>query len=155
MIQKKVFHIQAVGMAKIFRANLSSSIHANNRANNILVLGKDFLQGVNSTTIYAEKLYSTNFTVTNKNFSLSLDYNGDNSYLFVNRKQIAKFKAADSEIVPYPLCLGNISKDFSSINATNTGLFGYVYDFSVDSRAITNNKIHDIHRYLMKKNKIV
>ena len=149
MIQKKVFHIQAVGMAKIFRANLSSSIH--DRAN----LGKDFLQGVNSTTIYAEKLYSTNFTVTNKNFSLSLDYNGDNSYLFVNRKQIAKFKAADSEIVPYPLCLGNISKDFSSINATNTGLFGYVYDFSVDSRAITNNKIHDIHRYLMKKNKIV
>ena len=28
---------------------------------------------------------------------------------------------------------------------------GYVYDFSVDYKAIANDKIHDIHRYLMKK----
>ena len=41
----------------IFGTNLSSSVHANNRANNILVLGKEFIQGVNGTTIYAEKLY--------------------------------------------------------------------------------------------------
>ena len=34
-------------------ADLSSSVHANNKANNILVLGKEFIQGVNSTTIYA------------------------------------------------------------------------------------------------------
>ena len=50
----------------IFGADLSSSVHANNRANNILVLGKEFIQGVNDTTIYAEKMCSTNFTVTNK-----------------------------------------------------------------------------------------
>ena len=72
----------------IFGADLSSSVHANNRANNILVLGKDFIQGINGTTIYAEKMYSTNFTVTNKKFCLSLHYNGDSSYLFVNGKKI-------------------------------------------------------------------
>ena len=84
-----------------------------------------------------------------KNFCLSLHYNGDNSYLFVNAKEIVKFKAKDSEVVPYPVCLAGISKDFSSSNAT--GLYGYVYDFSVDYKAITNNKIYDIHAYLMKK----
>ena len=51
-------------------------------------------------------MYSTNFTLANKKFSLSLHYNGDNSYLFVNGKEIINFKAKDSEIVPYPLCLG-------------------------------------------------
>ena len=35
----------------IFGADLSSSTHANHRANNILVLGKDFVQGINGTTI--------------------------------------------------------------------------------------------------------
>ena len=99
-------------------------------------------------------MYSTNLTVYRKKVCLSLHYNGDNSYLFANGKQIIKFKAADSEIVSYPLCLGNISKDFSSTNAQKTGLYGYVYDFSVDYKAIANNKIHDINRYLMKKKKL-
>ena len=40
----------------IFGPNLSSSSHANNKKNNILVLGKDFVQGINGTTIYAEKI---------------------------------------------------------------------------------------------------
>ena len=52
----------------IFGVDLSSSVHANNGANNILVLGREFIQGVNGTTIYAEKMYSTNLTVTNKKF---------------------------------------------------------------------------------------
>ena len=55
---------------------------------NILVVGIDFLQGINDTTIYAEKLYSINFTENNKKFCLSLHYNGDNSYLFVNGTEI-------------------------------------------------------------------
>ena len=46
----------------IFEADLSSSSHANNQKNNIFVLGKDFVQGINGTTIYAEKLYKINFT---------------------------------------------------------------------------------------------
>ena len=79
---------------------MSSSVHANNKVNNVLVLGKSFIQGINGTTIYVEKIYSTNFTVDIKIFCLSLHYNGDNSYLFVNAKEIHKFKAKDSEIVP-------------------------------------------------------
>ena len=36
--------------------------------------------------------------------------------IYFNGKEIIKFKAKDSEIVAYPLCLGNISKDFSADN---------------------------------------
>ena len=95
----------------ILGANMSSSSHANNKQNNILVLGKDFVQRINGTTIYAEKLHSINFTEKNKKFCLSLHYNAANIYLFVNGTEIHKFKAKDSEIVASPLCLGNISKD--------------------------------------------
>ena len=123
---------------------MSSSGHANNKTRNILFLGIDFIQGIDNTTIYAEKIYSTNFTVANKKFCLSLHYDGDGSYLFVNGKEIIKFKAKDSEIMPYPLCLGNISKDFSPSDILKTGLCGYVYDFSVDYWVITADKILDI-----------
>ena len=82
----------------IFGADLSSSVHANNKVNNILVLDKTFVQGINGTTVYAEKMYLTNFSVDNKKFCLGLHYNGDNSYLFVNGKEIRKFKAKDSEL---------------------------------------------------------
>ena len=127
---------------------MSSSVHANNKINNILVLGKDFTQGLNNTTIYAEKLYSINFAETNNKFCLSLHYNGANSYLFVNGTEIYRFKAKDSEIVATLLCLGIISKDFSVDNMKKTGLNGY--DFSVDCNAIAVDNILGIHKYLMK-----
>ena len=69
-------------------------------------------------------------------------------------KEIINFKAKDSQIVPYPLYLWNILKDFTIPYRLETGLFGYVYDFSVDYWTITNDKILDIHKYLMKKNNI-
>ena len=133
---------------------MNSSVHANNKTRNILVFDKDFIQGIDNTTIYAEKMYSTSFTVANKKFCLSLHYNGDSSYLFVNGKEIINFKAKDSEIVPYLLCLGNISKTFTTPYRLETRLFGYVYNFSVDYWAIANDKILDIHKYLMQKNNI-
>ena len=133
---------------------MSSSTHFNNKTKSILVLGKEFIQGIDTATIYAEKMYSTSFTVDNKTFCLSLHYNGDNSYLFVNGKEIINFKAKDSEIVPHPLCLGGISKDFPSQIENNVGLTGYIYDFSVDYWAIGNDKMLDVHKYLMKKNNI-
>ena len=86
---------------------------------------------------------------------MSLHYNGANSYLSVNGTEIHKFKAKDSEIVASPLCLGNISKDFSVDNMKKTRLNGYFYDFSVDYDAITVDDILDIHKYLMEKNGIV
>ena len=96
-------------------------------------------------------MYSPNFTAENKTFCLSLHYNGDNSYLFVNSKQVINFKTKYSEIKAYQLYLGNISKDFSAKIWEDTGLYGNIYDFSVDYSAITNDKILDIHNYLMKK----
>ena len=83
----------------ILWADMSSSVHANNRTKNILVLGKDFVQGLDNTKIYAEKLYSIIFTKTDTKFCLSLHYNGANSNLFVNGTKIHKFKAKDYEIV--------------------------------------------------------
>ena len=56
--------------------------------------------------------------------------------MFVNDKDIYKVTAKDSEINPYELCLGNISKDWSVDNMKKTGLKGCVYDFSVGYDAI-------------------
>ena len=101
-------------------------------------------------------MYSINFTVTKKKFCFSLHYNGTNSYLFVNGTEIYKFKAKFSEIVANLLCLGNISKDWSTDNMkTKTGVNGYVYDFDVDYDATDTDYIKDIHKYLMKKNTIM
>ena len=101
-------------------------------------------------------MYSINFTEKNKTFCLSLHYNGGNSYSFVNGTDIHKFKAKGSEIVASPLCLGNISKDFSVDNMKKkTGLIGNLYDFSVDYDALAVDGILDIHKYLMEKNGIV
>ena len=102
-----------------------------------------------------KKLYKISFTGKNKKFCLSLHYNGANSYLFVNGKEIHKFKAKGSEIVASPLCLGNISKDFSVDNMKKTELNGYAYDISVDYDATAVDGILDIHKYLMEKNGIV
>ena len=65
-----------------------------------------------------------------------MQHNGLNSYLFVNGTNIIEFKAKDSSIVAHPLCLGNISKDFSVDNMKKTGLKGYVYDFTVNYNVI-------------------
>ena len=68
----------------IFGADMSFSVHATNRANHIYLMGDGLTQGINDTTIYVEKNYYRNFTDPGKKFVLSLHYNGDNSYLFVN-----------------------------------------------------------------------
>ena len=100
-------------------------------------------------------MYKINFTEKNNNICLSLHYNGANSYFFVNGTETHKFKAKDTEIVTSPLCLGNISKDFSVDNIKNTGLSGYVYDFSVDYDAIAVDDILHIHKYLMGRNGVI
>ena len=63
----------------IFGVDMSFSKHANNKANNIYVMGKDYIQKINDTKIYAEKMYYRNFTDPGKIFVLSLHYNGNNS----------------------------------------------------------------------------
>ena len=95
----------------IFGVHESSLVHKNNKENSIFIMGDGFVQGINDTTLYAEKLCSQNFTALNKKFVLSLHYNGDDSYLFINGKRELKFKAKDDQIVKEVLCLGNISDD--------------------------------------------
>ena len=97
------------------------------RKKDILVLGIGPTQGLEHT-LTSEKMYSINFTITNIKFCLSLHYNGANSYLFMKGVEIYKFKANDSEIVTAPLCLGNISKDWSLDNMKRTGFNRYAYD---------------------------
>ena len=50
--------------------------------------------------------------------------------------------------------LGNILKDFKSINMKKTGLNGCVHEFSFDYNIINTSNIIDIHKYLMKKHDI-
>ena len=58
--------------------------------------------------------------------------------------------------MPRPLCLRNISKDWSTDNIKKTGFNGYDYDFSVDyNNVVTVDDIKVIHNYLMKKNNLV
>ena len=129
---------------------MSTSIHIDDKKKDILVLGRAPTQGLENT-LTTEKMYSINFRVTKKKFCLTLHYNGGNSYLFVNGAEICKFKAKDSAIIANPLCLGNVSKDWSTDNMNKTWFTGYVYDFSADCNAVTLNDIKDIHKYLMKK----
>ena len=73
-----------------------------------------------------------------------MHYNGANIYLFVNGTEIYKFNAKDSEIVATPLCLGNVSKDWSVDNMKKAVFNCYVYDFSVDYDAIAVDDVKDI-----------
>ena len=133
---------------------MSLSTKINNRKKDISVLGKGSTQGLEHT-LSAEKLYSINFNNHFTKSCFTLHYNAAKSYLFINGTEIIKFKAKDSEIKPYELCLGNISKDWSIVNMKKTGLKDCVYDFSVDYDYISNSDILEIHKYLMEKNGIV
>ena len=87
-----------------------------NKGKDILIIDKCPTQGLNNTTLTAESQYSINFKGPNIKCCLSLHYNTSNSFLFVNATKIYQFKAKESEITKYPLCLGNISGDFSANN---------------------------------------
>ena len=71
-------------------------------------------------------MYSPNFTVANKRFCLSLHYNDDDSYLFVNDKEVIKFKAKKQSVIE-KLSVGNISADFNQADRKSTGLYGHMY----------------------------
>ena len=88
-------------------------MHIDHKGKDILILGKGPTQGLNITTLTAEAQYSINFTQSNKKFILILHYNKSNSCLFINATKIFQFKAKNSEIENYALCLGNIPKDFT------------------------------------------
>ena len=104
---------------RVIKANMSGSVHASNKTQNILALGKAFMQKINNTTIYADKMYSPNFSVENKIFVLSLHYNSDNSYLFVNSQKVTQFKAKNSEIKANRMFLGSLVGSKAYYDASN------------------------------------
>ena len=120
----------------IFGVDMSFSKHANNKANNIYVMGKDYVQKVDDTTIYAEKMYYRNFTDPGKKFVLSLHCNGNDSYLFVNGRQELKFKTKTDQLGKEKLCIGNLSDQWTTSESEKTGLYGKIYDFVVDYEKI-------------------
>ena len=138
-----------------FGEDMSFSVHATNRANHIHLMGTGLMQGINDTTIYAEKNFYRNFTDFGKKFVLSLHYNGDDSYLFVNDRQELKFKCKTDQLVKEKLCIGNLSDQWTTSESGKTGLYGNIYDFVVDYEQILGVKtINDMHRYLMTKHNI-
>ena len=92
-------------------------------------------------------MYNINFIVRGKKFCLSLHYNDANSNLFVNGVEQFKFKAKDWSTVANSL--GNISKYWGATNMKKLGLFGYMYDFSVDYGVVNFLDIVSTHKYLM------
>ena len=139
----------------IFGVDESSLVHKNNKDNNIYVMGDLSVQGINDTTLYPEKIYSQNFTQPNKKFVLSLHYNNNDSYLFVNGKQELKFKAKTGQLHMKKLCIGNLSDDWTTSESEKTGLYGNIYDFIAAYKKVIGVKaIYDMHRYLMMKHDI-
>ena len=99
------------------------------------------------TQLYMQRNCFTEFGVK---FVLSLHYNGDNSYLFANGRQELKFKAKDDRIINEKLFLGNLSSEWTTSESEKTGVYGNIYDFVVDYKAINGVKpFYDMHRYLI------
>ena len=141
--------------ALIFGADMRFSVHRTNRANHIYIMGDGPTQSINDTTTYSEKKYFRNFTEPNVKFVLSLHYNDNDSYLFVNRRQELKFKCKTDQLVKEKLCIGNLSDQWTASESEKTGLYGNIYDFVIDYEQILGVKaIYDMHRYLMNKHNI-
>ena len=152
MIENGVTHTSNGRNVLIFGADMSFSIHRTTGANHIYLMGDELTQGINDTTLYVEKKYFRNFTDPNVKFVLSLHYNGDDSYLFVNGRTD---KCKTDQLGKEKLCIGNLSDQWAASESEKTGLYGNIYDFVVDYEQTLGVKtIYDMHSYLMTKHKI-
>ena len=114
----------------VFGVDNSSSSHADNHKNNFLLLGEGPTFVINGSFGSAEKNFSNDFCTANTNVFLSLHCNSDNSYLFVNRKEISKFKADDKNVnFPTQFCLGHISNRFISTESREVSLMKMCFIF--------------------------
>ena len=128
---------------------MNLSVHIDSKAKNILILGDGPIQGLGDTTLTAEAIYSLNFTQSNSAFCLSLHYNGSNSFLFVNATKNTSIQSKRFwNYKKYPLCLRNVSADFSTNSMIKTRLDGSVRHFSVDYSIIDTSNNISIHKYL-------
>ena len=89
----------------------------------------------------------------NTKFCLSLHCNTGISYLFVNGKEIFKFKGHNkSANSPTQFCFRSIFNGSSATESREVSLNGNVHDFSVNYNSINKSKILNIHRYLTNNN---
>ena len=139
----------------IFGADMSFSTHATTRANHIYLMCDGLTQGINDTALYVEKNYWRNFTDPGKKFVLSLHYNDNDSYLFVNGRQELKFKCKTDQLIKEKMYLANLSNQWTTSESEKTGLYGIIYDFVVDfEQPLGVKPIYDMYRYLMIKHNI-
>ena len=104
---------------------------------------------------HQKKKFEINFSKANTKFCLSLHYNPDNSYLFVNNKDIFKFKANNKNVnFSTQFCLGSVSNRFSATESREVSLNGNKYDFSVNYNSIDKSDLLNTRKYLMTKNNI-
>ena len=87
-----------------FGDNINSFVNIDNKGQHILVLCEGPTQALDNTTLTEEVKFPTNFAQSRKRFVLSLHCNGSNILL----QKTYQFKARDSKIKDYALCLGNI-----------------------------------------------
>ena len=105
--------------------------------------------------MHQKKKIDINSTKAKTKFCFSLQYNVDNSYLYVNGKEIYNFKASNKNVnSPSQFCLGSIQNEFDSGGLNEVSFKGNVYDFSVDDSAIDKSNILNIRKYLTIKNNI-
>ena len=105
--------------------------------------------------VHQRKKFSINFSKVTTKFCLSLHDNHINSYLFVNGKEIFRFKADNKNVnFPSQFCLGSISNRFGATVSKEVSLKGNVCNFLVDYNTIDKSGILNIHKYLMVKNNI-
>ena len=76
-----------------FGIDSSLSLHTDNNKNNVLDSGEGLTYGINGSFGAPDKTFSINFSKAKTKICLSLNYNHDNIYLFVNGRKIYKFKA--------------------------------------------------------------
>ena len=117
------------------------------------ILGEGPTYGINGSFGTLEKKFDVNFSKANTKFCLGLHYNAHNSYLFVNRKEIFKFKSDNKNFnFPTRFCLGSVSNGCNNTESREVSLNGNVHDFSLDYNFIDKSDIINIHQYLMTKN---
>ena len=81
--------------------------------------------GINGKFSSPEKKFSTSFDKARNNFCLRLHHNHDNSYLFLNGKEIFKFKVNNENVnFPPQFFLGTISNGFGATDSREVSLKG-------------------------------
>ena len=124
---------------------MKNASYSTNKKHHIYILGKSFTQGLQyGATIYAEHDYvKVNGSQVNKKFILSVHYNGDNSYLFINGVKQFQFKAMSSLKLDNLLVIGNTTTNFpGQTDYKKASLHGDIYDFLVSYEAT------DIKKYI-------